>query len=76
MKRLIIVLSLVICPLLQGYAQDDYKLAGPYEVVARDGEFRKSKGGSERDMWQAWQRAQQGDMATTLYIINQNRSLD
>lgn len=70
MKRLIIVLSLVICPLLQGYAQDDYKLAGPYEVVARDGEYRKSKGGSERDMWQAWQRVQKGDTATTLYIIN------
>ena len=31
------------------FAQD-YKMAGPYEVVARDGEFRKSKGGSERDM--------------------------
>ena len=31
------------------FAQE-YKMAGPYEVVARDGEFRKSKGGSERDM--------------------------
>ncbi len=37
MKRLIIVLSLIICPLLQGYAQQgEYKMAGPYEVVARD----------------------------------------
>ncbi|MBR1548927.1 MAG: hypothetical protein IJ637_09420, partial [Prevotella sp.] len=51
-------------------AQSDYKLAGPYEIVARDGEYRKSKAGSERDMWQAWQRAQQGDMATAQTIIN------
>ena len=42
------------------FAQSDlrnYKMAGPYEVVARDGEFRASKGGSERDMWTAWQCA-------------------
>ena len=32
------------------HAQLDYKMAGPYKVVARDGEFRASKGGSERDM--------------------------
>ena len=28
----------------------EYKMAGPYEVVARDGEFRGSKNGSERDL--------------------------
>ena len=47
-----------------------YKMAGPYEVVARDGEFRASKGGSERDMWTAWQSAQKGDNKTALEIIN------
>lgn len=47
-----------------------YKMAGPYEVVARDGAFRQSKAGSERDMWQAWQSAQQGQTATALEIIN------
>ena len=44
-------------------AQTDYSLyrmAGPYEVVARDGEFARTKGGSERDMWTAWQAAQAG----------------
>ena len=71
MKRLIIVLSLIICPLLQGYAQQgEYKMAGPYEVVARDGEFRKSKGGSERDMKAAWDCALKGQHEKALEIIN------
>ena len=48
----------------------NYKMAGPYEVVARDGEFRASKGGSERDMWTAWQCAQQGYTDKALEIIN------
>ena len=71
MKRVILSLLFVVCQILICQAQQgDYKLAGPYEVVARDGEFRKSKAGSERDMWQAWQNAQQGDKATALHIIN------
>ena len=41
-------------------AQADYKMAGPYEVVARDGEFRHTKGGSERDMEAAFVCAQKG----------------
>ena len=70
MKRVILSLSFVICHLSFCIAQSDYKLAGPYEVVARDGQYAKTKGGSERDMWQAWQHAQQGDKATALNIIN------
>ena len=71
MKRLIIVLSFIICPLSYGFAQQsDYKLAGPYEVVARDGQYASTKGGSERDMWQAWQMSQQGDMAMAVHIVN------
>ena len=71
MKRLIIVLSFVIWPLSYGFAQQsEYKLAGPYEVVARDGEFRKSKGGSERDMKAAWDCAQNGQHEKALEIIN------
>ena len=31
-------------------AQSEYKMAGPYEVIARDGEYRNTKAGSERDM--------------------------
>ena len=55
------------------FAQSDlqnHKMSGPYEVVARDGEFRASKGGSERDMWTAWQCAQQGYSDKALEIIN------
>lgn len=51
-------------------AQKPYKMAGPYEVVARDGQYAKTKGGSERDMWQAWQSAKAGDNKTALDIIN------
>ncbi len=55
------------------FAQSDlrsYKMAGPYEVVARDGEFRASKGGSERDMWTAYECAKQGYTDKALEIIN------
>lgn len=70
MKKVILSLLIIACQLPLCLAQSDYKMAGPYEVVARDGEFRKSKAGSERDMWQAWQSAQKGDNATALNIIN------
>lgn len=46
-----IMLAAFMCvACLETYAQLDYKMAGPYAVVARDGEFRASKAGSERDM--------------------------
>lgn len=46
-----IMLATFMCvACLETYAQLDYKMAGPYAVVARDGEFRASKAGSERDM--------------------------
>lgn len=51
-------------------AQKEYKMAGPYEIVARDGKYARTKGGSERDMWQAWQSAIAGDERTALSIIN------
>ena len=54
-------------------AQEDlrnYKMAGPYEVVARDGQYRASKGGSERDMWTAYECAKRGYSDKALEIIN------
>ena len=51
-------------------AQTEYKIAGPYEVVARDGQYANTKVGSERDMYTAWQSAQSGDKKTALEIIN------
>ena len=71
MKRLIIILLFIICPLSYGFAQQiDYKLAGPYEVVARDGQYRSSKGGSERDMKAAWDFALAGKHDEAIRIIN------
>ena len=50
--------------------QSEYKMAGPYEVVARDGEFRGSKGGSERDMRAAWDLAKAGETEQAVAIID------
>ena len=50
--------------------QDTYKMAGPYEVVARDGEFRNSKVGSERDMKAALELAREGRTDEALGIVN------
>ncbi len=70
MKRIIFIFLFFIVVISNITAQSDYKMAGPYEVVARDGEYRQSKGGSERDMWTAWQCAQKGQDAKALEIIN------
>lgn len=70
MKRVILGLLLSVWQLSACLAQGDYKLAGPYDVVARDGEFRKSKAGSERDMKAAWDCAQNGQHEKALEIIN------
>ena len=71
MKRILFALSVILCQLSVCFAQQSaYKMAGPYEVVARDGEYRKSKAGSERDMWTAWQSAKDGQRDQALAIIN------
>ena len=57
MKR--VILGFIFFPLWSSlaFAQQDYKMAGPYEVVARDGQYAKTKGGSERDMYTAMEYA-------------------
>lgn len=70
MKRQFLSLFLIIFHVSFCVAQSDYKMAGPYEVVARDGEFRGSKGGSERDMKVAWDFAKGGKHDEALRIIN------
>ena len=69
MKRFVLTLTLLCASLfsfltfhfsLDSALAQEYKLAGPYEVVARDGEFRSSKAGSERDMKAAWGFAKEG----------------
>lgn len=66
--RTIISLIMVLC-VLAVHARD-YEMAGPYEIIARDGEHRRSKAGSERDMKLALDYATEGDTAQALKIIN------
>lgn len=47
-----------------------YKLHGPYEVIARDGQYRNTKAGSERDMKAAYAFAANGERQQALAIIN------
>ena len=47
-----------------------YKLHGPYEVIARDGQYRNTKAGSERDMKAAYTFATNGERQQALAIIN------
>lgn len=70
MKKYFLYIMLCLCSASLLAQTKEYKMAGPYEIVARDGQFAKTKGGSERDMWQAWQRAKAGDKETALKIIN------
>lgn len=52
------------------WAQAEYQMAGPYRVVARDGQYRNTKGGSERDMKAALDCARLGNRSKALEIIN------
>ena len=70
MKKTFIFLTLLIIASTGVTAQEDYKMAGPYEVVARDGQYAKTKGGSERDMFTAWNCAKDGNHEKALEIIN------
>lgn len=62
----IIILGFSLCI----HAQTSYRMAGPYEVIARDGEFRSTKAGSERDMKAALTFAEAGQTEEALTIIN------
>ncbi len=74
MKRIVLSLLLAASGFAMNaadvQAQTTYKMAGPYEVVARDGEHRATKGGSERDMHTAWDCARTGETDKALEIIN------
>lgn len=59
---------LTLCGMLT--AQTGYKMAGPYEIVARDGQYRGTKVGSERDMKAAYDFAVKGEADEAVAIIN------
>lgn len=69
MKRLLLFLMSCFV-LIDASAQTSYQMAGPYEVIARDGEYRGSKAGSERDMKAAWDFARIGKYDEATRIIN------
>ena len=71
MNRLLLSLLFIISYQSFSFAQQStYQMAGPYEVVARDGQYRSTKDGSERDMMAALDCARQGDTDKALEIIN------
>ncbi|NPD91011.1 glycoside hydrolase family 88 protein [Xylanibacter muris] len=69
MKNLLSILLLSAIS-LSGTAQTGYNMSGPYSTIARDGEFRGSKNGSERDMKTAWDFAEAGKHEEAVHIIN------
>ena len=70
MNKIFSILILTTFGILSLQAQNEYKMAGPYEVVARDGQFGFTKGGSERDMKAAYDCAVKGNHDKALEIIN------
>ena len=71
-RKLLFSFSLLFLPFFTDVlqAQTDYKMAGPYAIVARDGQHRHTKGGSERDMRMALTFAQQGKYQQARAIID------
>lgn len=61
---LLLLIPTMVC------AQSEYKMAGPYEVIARDGAYRHTKAGSERDMRSALNLAREGRKNEATTIIN------
>ena len=68
MKYLLSILSLLAASLAI-MAQGEFPMSGPYEVIARDGQFRGTKAGSERDMKAAWDFALAGRHDEAVRII-------
>ena len=69
-RTLLLVVAFVSAFAVGASAQSlAYQMAGPYAVIARDGVYRHTKTGSERDMKMALLLAQQGDTAGACRII-------
>ncbi len=71
MKKFILILLLLAGMTASGQTDfSNYKMSGPYEVVARDGQYRSSKAGSERDMKAALVLARQGQTDQARAIVD------
>lgn len=64
------MIVVILVSVVTAFAQGSYKMAGPYEVIARDGQYARTKGGSERDMAKALEMARQGNADEACAIIN------
>ena len=69
-KRILLATLLMSYMIVRAQSPEDYVMVGPYEIVARDGEYRHTKGGSERDMHAAYDLAVAGDEVASVAIIN------
>ena len=69
-KRLFVTALYLLLFIARVGAQEIYKMAGPYEVVARDGQYAFTKSGSERDMKAALSFAEEGQYVEAQKIIN------
>lgn len=67
-KAIILLLACLLNTAL--ICAEQYKMAGPYKVVARDGQYRNTKGGSERDMKKALELAETGNYKEAMRIID------
>ena len=70
MKRLFFILCLCGTLWQMSAQTGEYKMAGPYEIVAREGQYSRTKNGSERDMKAALTFAREGKDEQALAIIN------
>ena len=66
----ILLTIIAVCTNAQTELQTPYNMYGPYEVIARDGAYRNTKTGSERDMRAALNLAENGHKQEALNIIN------
>ena len=69
-KRILLAALLTHCMIVYAHPSERYVMVGPYEIVARDGEHKHTKGGSERDMRAAYDLAVAGDEVAAVAIIN------
>ena len=69
-KTASVILFLLVMAAVVRAQSSAYKMAGPYGIVARDGQYRNTKAGSERDMKAALDFAEAGKADEALAIIN------
>ena len=69
-RRILLATLLMSYMIVRAQSPEDYVMVGPYEIVARDGQYRHTKGGSERDMRAAYDLAVAEDEVASVAIIN------